>query len=263
MRNCLWGALLAFLLQMPAWAGSVAGTGGSTEITQLLNNGQLVESVAKQAEQVANQIRQITEAVDRKILMIQNLRNLPAAAAALALAPLQKDLQAYLDLYRAVNDIKTASQQAAAMIQQRGSEMAYLNLSPKDYLAQEIALANTRGGIYAREFDRDSALITTYNEKSAALAQATQNAANITGTVQGLQALATQNAIGYSVTLDMAQVLTEQKAAVAQKSQEDQLRMAANGDRALREMAAKAAQNAADNASGAQFQLQSPAWWSW
>ena len=89
MRNCLCVALLAFLFQMPAWAGSVAGTGGATEITQLLNNGQLVESVAKQAEQVANQIRQITEAVDRKILMIQNLKNLPLAAAALALAPLQ------------------------------------------------------------------------------------------------------------------------------------------------------------------------------
>ncbi|MBU1665190.1 MAG: hypothetical protein KKG92_07310 [Gammaproteobacteria bacterium] len=263
MRSFLLGVFLYVVFLVPAWAGSVAGTGGSTEFTQILNNGQLAASVGKQSQQVANQIRQIMVEVEQKMLMVQNLQKLPAAAAAIALGPLQKDLRIYTDLYRAVADIKAASQQAAAMLQQRGSEAAYMKLSPKEYLAQEIALAKTRGGNYAREFDRDVARLENFNTKSIALAEATKNATQASGTVEGLAALATQNAIAGSAMLDMAQVITEQKAAVAMKSQEEQLRIAATGEQTQREMAAKAAQEAADKAAAAQFKLEQPTWWKW
>ena len=38
-----------------SWAGSVAGTGGATEVTQLLNMGQLIQSTLQQAQQLALQ----------------------------------------------------------------------------------------------------------------------------------------------------------------------------------------------------------------
>src|SRR5512143_2269900 len=66
-------AVAAIALCVPMTAGgggSVLGTGGALEITQLLNHAELIKEVAQQAEQISNQIRQYTT-------MIQNLRQLP------------------------------------------------------------------------------------------------------------------------------------------------------------------------------------------
>jgi P-type conjugative transfer protein TrbJ len=40
----------------PAWAGSIAGTGGSTEVTQILNNTELAAQTAQQIKQTAAQL---------------------------------------------------------------------------------------------------------------------------------------------------------------------------------------------------------------
>lgn len=262
-RKAMLLALAGCMVMPSAQAGSVAGNGGATEVTQIMNNGELLAGVAKQAQQVANQIRQITVEIEHKMLMVQNLQKLPVALVGVALKPLQKDLRVYAELYRAVSDVKAASHEAADVLKRRSSEAAYMNMSPKDYLDQEIALARTRGGHYAREFDRDLARLNTYSEKSQALADATRSATNASGTVEGLGALATQNAIAGSAMLDLAQVVTEQKAAAALKSNEEQLRIAAEGERTKRELAAKAAQAAADKAAAEQFKLEQPTWWKW
>ena len=262
-RKSMLLALAGCMVVQMAQAGSVAGNGGATEVTQIKNNGELLAGVAKQAQQVANQIRQITVAIDQKLMMVQDLKKMPVALAAAALKPLQKDLRVYTDLYRAVSDVKTASMEAAEVLKRRSSEAAYMHMSPKDYLDQEIALAKTRGGNYSREFDRDLARLNTYTEKSQALADATKSATNASGTVEGLAALATQNAIAGSAMLDLAQVVTEQKAAAALKSNEEQLRIAAEGERTKRELAAKASQSAADKAAAEQFKLEQPTWWKW
>ncbi|WP_204271784.1 hypothetical protein, partial [Escherichia coli] len=47
-------------------------TGGATEWTQMLNNGELISLVGKSAEQVNNQIKQITQLAEQ----IQNQLNI-------------------------------------------------------------------------------------------------------------------------------------------------------------------------------------------
>lgn len=66
------GWLAATLISASAWAGGGGGgmTGGATEITQILNNVQLVESYAQQVLQYENQLMQYAT-------MIQNLANNP------------------------------------------------------------------------------------------------------------------------------------------------------------------------------------------
>lgn len=68
----------------PAMAGSVGGFGGSTEITQLLNNTQLVgiqsanlSQLTQQVQMVANQITQIQHLLNQYNNMVQNTMNLP------------------------------------------------------------------------------------------------------------------------------------------------------------------------------------------
>ena len=58
-------------------AGTVAGFGGSTEITQLMNNIQLVASVAKQAAMVEQQIQSNITQVKQLAAMTQNEERLP------------------------------------------------------------------------------------------------------------------------------------------------------------------------------------------
>lgn len=54
----------------PAWAGSVAGFGGATEITQLANNIELVNSYLQQVQAYATQLQQYQN-------MITNTLNIP------------------------------------------------------------------------------------------------------------------------------------------------------------------------------------------
>lgn len=53
------GFILAAAIATPALAGSVAGTGGSTEITQILNNLQLIQSYEQQVQSYVMQGRQV------------------------------------------------------------------------------------------------------------------------------------------------------------------------------------------------------------
>lgn len=76
-------ALLCSLATTPANAGG-AVTGGSTEWTQILNNGELISLVGKSTEQINNQVRQITQLATQiqnqiKIYenMLQNTARLP------------------------------------------------------------------------------------------------------------------------------------------------------------------------------------------
>lgn len=71
--------LVALLFTTPMFAGSVAGTGGATEITQILNNAQLVLQYAKQVQQAETQLNSLTQSIQHTAQMAQNLAQLPAA----------------------------------------------------------------------------------------------------------------------------------------------------------------------------------------
>ncbi len=71
-RKVILAALAGSVFANPASAGSVAGFGGSTEITQILNNAELAGQSAQMYQQVQNTITQIQHSQ-------QQLRNLIAA----------------------------------------------------------------------------------------------------------------------------------------------------------------------------------------
>lgn len=61
----------------PVGAGSVAGFGGSTEITQLANNIELVNSYLQQVDAYATQLRQYQTQIQQYQNMVQNTLALP------------------------------------------------------------------------------------------------------------------------------------------------------------------------------------------
>jgi P-type conjugative transfer protein TrbJ len=55
--------LFAYFISGPVFAGGGGLTGGATEMTQMMNNGELVEQVRQLSEQIQNQIKQIQDMV--------------------------------------------------------------------------------------------------------------------------------------------------------------------------------------------------------
>ena len=84
MKKIIGTAILTATLSasLPVYSGGGGLTGGATEITQLLNNAELLDIAIKEAENLAYQIRQYE-------IMYENFRNLPNHIKQQALADLQ------------------------------------------------------------------------------------------------------------------------------------------------------------------------------
>lgn len=92
-------AIMLFMAIGNSVAGSVAGTGGSTEVTQLANNAQLVMSYGEQAQQTATQFNQYQA-------MLRNLQRMtPSSSLAASAQKLWADQNmntAFKSLYQVV-----------------------------------------------------------------------------------------------------------------------------------------------------------------
>ncbi len=88
--------LIALFFSFNLHAGTVAGFGGSTEITQILNNVQLMQSYAQEVLQVQNQISQITNQLTMYQNMLTNTQNLVGS-------PFQSAMQTIMNLKGVIN----------------------------------------------------------------------------------------------------------------------------------------------------------------
>lgn len=207
--------MLVFFPAINSMAGGAA-TGGASEPTQILNHGELVASVSKQSQMVAGQIRDYTVQLNHYATALQNLKNVPVAVIARSLKPYKEQLQTLGELYKATNDVYTSSTEAFTTLQRRRAEMQALNLTPSEYIAAETLLAQTKGGVYKQQADRDVAALKKAQEKSAVLAGMDSQISAVSGNVEGLQLLAQQNQI-------MAGELTELNSQIREKSLQDNI----------------------------------------
>lgn len=181
-----------FSLSASAFAGGAAG-GGSTEVTQIMNNGELMASVSKQSQMVAGQIRDYTAQMNQYTTMLQNLKTLPQEVIAEKLGPLKEQLKDLSELYQATNEVYVTSTDAFNTLQRRRAEMQALNLSPSEYLNSEMLLAKMKGGNYKKQADHDLWSLKNAEQKSTKLASMDKQIASVGGNVEGLQLLAQFN----------------------------------------------------------------------
>jgi len=207
-RLLLSALLLALSGQVTAGGGA---TGGATEVTQIMNNGELIASVSKQAQLVAGQVRDYAQQVSQYTTMLQNLKNIPSNVIAETLGPYKATLSDLGALYQATTDVYTTSTEAYNTFERRRAEMLALKMSPEEYINAEMLLSKTKGGIYKAQAERDMAAFRRAEEKSQKLASMGEQINNVKGNVQGLQFLAQQNQV-------MAGELMEMNAQLREKS---------------------------------------------
>ncbi len=141
---------------MPA-AHASGAVAGATEITQLLNNAELVTSVAQQAQQLATQLQQYQT-------MLTNLQNIPNQIW----GPIQQDLMA---LQNVVKQGQALSFAASNVVQQFENTYTGFTQAPKfvtaykqwsktsmDSIKGSLAAANLQANQFATEEGTLSAL---------------------------------------------------------------------------------------------------------
>ncbi|MDI9333763.1 MAG: hypothetical protein QM533_05245 [Cytophagales bacterium] len=206
----LAGALTLSSLVQPACAGTVAGTGGATEVTQLMNNGELMASVTTQAEMVAEQINSKLVQVEQYTTMLKNLQNYPKEQLDAMLAPYQAQISALSRLYQSVNDVKKVSTSAASLLQTRVQEANGIGMDLVKYMGYEIANAQKRGGIYKQRLNNDMAAIQNLQDRAAQLRKVSDQTSGIVGNVQGLSQLNQQTTMVAGELMEMRGLMLQQ-----------------------------------------------------
>jgi len=218
-----------------ACAGSVAGTGGSTEITQLSNNAILAKSVAQSAQQTALQITTATNTINTYMTALQNLQHLPAVAIAKMLAPYKNQIKDYATLYKSVSGVYTASKDLKDAVELRQREMIAMKKSPAEYLAAEIRFAQSQGDGAGKRIEEDMKKLGLFENKAKELEDVQKSIpSDVTGNVQGLVVLNQQVAAMRAENMEMRGVLLQQKMLVEQQLQQSSLQTKNSADVALR-----------------------------
>ncbi len=185
-------------------------TGGSTEITQLMNNAELAAATGKQAAMVVEQVKSNLTALQQYATMITNLKNLPQDVLDQALGPYQQQMDSLRQIYGAVTDVKQAADNTRSFFTRRIGEMQSLNMNPRDYLTAESALAVKKGGIYERQMRADLAALDNLRVRAEQLQ--TLSKKQVYGNVQGLDKLNQQTTMLTGEMMDLKAAILQQNA---------------------------------------------------
>lgn len=178
-------------------AGSVAGFGGSTELTQLSNNIQLGMSYAEQVETALNSARQY------KLMLDQIKRNPADFAKGMLGGTLEEhlgradDTLALIDTLEGLNDrtrsITDEWQRAQFALEDLGSRG--INIPPDSYYAAMQELAEQRGGEHRKRFEGFQENLEGAREDVERVNAIVAQSNGMTTEIQGLQNVVASNAV--------------------------------------------------------------------
>jgi P-type conjugative transfer protein TrbJ len=226
-------AALALCTSASAFAGSVAGFGGATEITQLLNNAELVSSVAQQAQMVEQNIQ-------AQITRLQNLAQVPGELINETIAPYTQQLDNFRSLYSAVTDLQQAAQSTSQLFSNAMSDMSSANLKPSQWLSALSSLAKSQGGVYRAQLNQDLNAISSLAKRAQNLQSIQSKIPGVTGNVQGLQMLNQQTNVLAGEMIDL-HALMQRQVAMQMQDKADQSQHRDNVAQLLKARSAQAA----------------------
>lgn len=207
----LW-AVFALLFPWGAIAGGGGATGGSTEITQIANNGQLATQVSYQAQSVATQVRQEIVQLKQYITELQNMIQIPINAVRDAIKPYTDTISALNGLYTSVQDIASSGKQLQSMIQGDLQTMAAMKKDPKQFLQWIKSQSSDRQNMYSQRLDQELKAIENFARRYDALQAAQARIPGIDGTVKGLAELNNTTAMAVGEMMSMHQAIRQEMA---------------------------------------------------
>lgn len=202
--------IAAVLVASPARAGGGGVTGGSTEITQLLNHAELAASVGKQAEMVEQNVQAQITRLQQYVTMVQNLKQVPESMISQTISPYRTQITNYQSLYSAVSQLGQAANATSSLFGRSVSEMNATGMSPSQWLSAYTNLAATRGGLYQQQLNQDMGNLSTLADRARNLQEIQSQIPNVTGNVQGLQMLNQQSNVLAGEMVDLHALMQRQ-----------------------------------------------------
>lgn len=181
------------ILATSALAGGGGATGGATEITQLMNNAELMASVGHQADMVATQLQQYILQQAQAQMQQQNLNPLARGVISQNMNSYRGMDQSYATALTTTTALRDSSYRASSLMSGEISTMSRLGMDPKNYLQKMIQLAKEQGGSLKQSLDNTTAAMLDVQKRGEALAQMHDQIPDIDSNIKGMQTLATSN----------------------------------------------------------------------
>jgi hypothetical protein len=198
---------------LPAYAGSVGGNGGSTEITQLVNEVQLIKSNVSQISTVENTLQSA-------MALKQTLKQLDPATLARMSGVSISDIQAMAKMDGQLGGLMDSAQSVQAVLTKAVDVSQQMKITPAQYLAERAQQAQKLGGMYAQSFNNDRASMQEMQTRIADLQSTAAAAPAVTSQVQGLQQLLAQNTQLQAQLISLNESVTKANTLAAMRGQE-------------------------------------------
>lgn len=233
-RKILGASAVCLMLALPTHAHAGAATGGATEITQLMNNVELMEQVGQAVETTSNTLMTANATM-------QQLRNLPDALLKEALGglPIEK-VEKMAQAYRVMSKAATVYRDASQVLRKAQSDSVKLNISPSELLKYKADAAYKYGDVYKQTYEQEQAKLARLADVSKDVQKQAETVKSIDSNVGGIQFLASQNLKLQTILTEMSDSIATANANAAMAMEE---KSNAEGDRntVLGEEAKKAA----------------------
>jgi hypothetical protein len=185
LAACALGLNL-LILSAPAKAGGGAMGGGATEITQLMNNAELVMQVSESMQTTINTLQTAHSTM-------QMLRSLPQhLVSQISAVPLEQVRQ-MAQAYEVMKSAQDSYKDAADVLKKAASDSQRLGITPSELLAYKADAAQRHGGVYRTSYEQEQEKIRRASQASKDVQKQADTIKDINSNVSGLQMLATQN----------------------------------------------------------------------
>ena len=180
--------MAALMIMAPLQSHAGGGmTGGSTEITQLMNNIELVSQVGEAVQTTANTLMTAQSTM-------QMLRQLPASVIDEAMGglPVEK-VQAMADAYVVMSQATSVYKEAEEVLRKAALDAEQLGITPSELLRHKANAAAQHGGVYRSAYEEEQRKLALLAKTSAEVQKQANTVKSIDSNVGGIQFLASQN----------------------------------------------------------------------
>lgn len=204
-----------FLLAFSAPAHSTGLVAGATEITQIMNNIELVAQVGEATQTTANTLMTAQATM-------QQLRQLPASVLNGSMSGLPiEQVRAMADAYVVMNQATAVYKDAENVLRKAHADAERLGITPSELLQHKANAAAMHGGIYQQTYEEEQAKLALLAETSKEVQKQANTVKSIDSEVGGIQFLASQNV---HVQATMASLASSIATANANAAREAKLR---------------------------------------
>lgn len=173
--------------------GGGAATGGATEITQLMNNTELMASVGHQADMVATQLQQYILQQAQARIQQQNMNPLARGQISQNMNSYRGMDQSYSNALTTTTALRDSAYRAASLMSGEISTMTRMGMSPTAYTQNMIQLSKDQGGYYKQSLDNTSNAMQDVQRRGEDLERMHSQIPDIDSNIKGMQTLATSN----------------------------------------------------------------------